>query len=317
LDIRNINDTSPLWAESAFKKLDIYLSSFDHPLSERIAKLHNRFGRGNGANSVSGAMSAESATPIIAVLEALRLDYAISPNDPRLEQIGFATLLLYFYVRLQDDIVDEPDQFDSSYVYILQVLYDTCQRCFAEALDGSIGFLQFQEKTMCRFASVSLLEFDSADSHSPTNLEADRIGGKFLPMAIPIGAVTLLAQPATGLDNLIDFVIKLGTGLQFVNDILNIQEDHKAKRLTPILRWLYDSNKVAPGDDPKDIRLLLINDATLQRALERAQSALQAAEDIAFTNGLVNLATIARNRNEYVKTIPYRLFALQLGVSKL
>jgi len=93
LDIKNINDTSLVWAESAFKKLDIYLSSFDHPLSERIAKLHSRFSRGNGASSVSGAMGTESATPIIAILEALRLDYAISPNDPRLEQIGFATLL--------------------------------------------------------------------------------------------------------------------------------------------------------------------------------------------------------------------------------
>jgi hypothetical protein len=317
METENINLRIPGWADCSVESVEHLLADQPGPLRERLLKVQSRFGEMSGTGSLSGALSAVAATPIFAMLEALRSDYGIPEGEPRLLDLGEATLLGYLYVRAQDDLVDEPERFDRAYVYVVQVLYDACQRAFARALDGSPEYFAFQAKVMADFASAALWEVDVFREDPEAEADLGQIGRKFLPMALPIGALTLLAGKPEDLDRLVHFVIRLGTGLQLLNDVLNIREDHAGGRVTPVLRWLYSGARVSPADAPQQVRLQLLTDQALERALDEADRSLAEAAAIARSLGAHQLAAVAENRASYVKSIPYRLLSLQLGVPRL
>ena len=313
----NVNARFPDLAAGALAAVESRLGDFAPPLAIRLAQVKERIGRGNGAESVAGALSVASATPVLTILDALRQDYGLSDAEPGVRKIAEATLWLYFYVRAQDDLVDEPDQVDRAIVYAMQVLYDACQRAFSQALDGSTKFFEFQEAVMAEFAGVALWEVDEFREGRYADADITRIGGKFLPGVLPLGALAIHAGRESDLGLLRQFVVRLGTGLQFVNDILNIREDHKGRRLTPVLSWLYESGRVSAGSGTKDIRLILITDPALRRGMDHARQALQEAEKVAQSIGARNLAALAKNRTDYLESVPHRLFALHLGVAEL
>lgn len=286
-------------------------------MAARLARLHDRFSHGNGADSISGAISAASATPIFSLLEALRKDYKISEEDPNLHKIAEATVLHYLYLRLQDDIVDEPEQFDRGFVYLLQVLYDAGQDAFRVAFKGSNGFFEFQRNTMDRFANTALWEVDTVRKGDLTESDIKRLGDKFLPLAIPLGALAYLSIKPKDAPHLVKFAQYLGIGLQIVNDILNIQEDHKGKRLTPVLQKLYQSRRIEPGEQSNELRLLLITDPSIQESIQYAEDSMKEAEKIGNMLQMNNLVAVTQNRTGYIKSVPQRLLALQLGINDL
>src|SRR5262245_9601967 len=117
----NINAILPTWFPGAMRAVERLFSAFRPPLATRLAHTAARFSQMNGAASIEGALSAMVATPGLALLEALRADYGIGVDDPRVETIGEAALALYFALRVQDDIVDEPAQLDRAYIYVAEV----------------------------------------------------------------------------------------------------------------------------------------------------------------------------------------------------
>jgi len=266
----------------------------------------------NGATSITGALSAMVATPGLALLEALRLDYGVTAGDQRVAAIGEGALLLYFYVRVQDDIVDEPEALDPGYVYVAELFSGASLRAFAQALAGCPQFFCFREQTMAVFAHTAAWEIDAIRTGAVSENDVEQLGQKFLPMAIPLGAMALLADRPDDLDALVRFVTSFGTGLQLVNDILNIKEDHMRQRLTPVLRWLYASGKVAPGTPAANVRIALLSDRAIDGALRTAEGALDQAAQLAREIGAPCLAAVASNRAAYVRSIPQQLLSLYL-----
>src|SRR5262245_45017990 len=122
METPNVNAVLPSWFPPAMRSVERLFASCHSSLAARMQQTAARFSRMNGATSIAGALSAMVATPGLALLEALRLDYAVAADDPRVVAIGEGTLLLYFYVRVQDDIVDEPELLDRAYVYVAELL---------------------------------------------------------------------------------------------------------------------------------------------------------------------------------------------------
>lgn len=306
----------PEWFEHALARLQPLLRGADDPLSVRLSRIGARMAHMNGADSISHALCAAVATPSIALLEALRADYGIAAKDPRLVPLGEAALTLYLQMRVQDDMVDEPDMLDVGYVYVGTVLAERSQRAFGESLGVDQRFPAFRERTLTAFARTATWELDVvrpglAGGTDPVAL----LGRKFLPVAVPLGAMALLADRPQHLDALTEFVTSLGTGLQIVNDILNVGEDHAARRTTPVLDMLGAGGTAARTEPPSRIRALLLCDPGLSWMLERARDAIDAARQIAGSIGAADMAAVASERARYVETIPDRLFALLLGAN--
>jgi hypothetical protein len=312
----NINAMLPTWFPGAMWAVERLFTACGPPLATRLAPTATRLSQMNGAASIRGALSAMVATPGLALLEALRADYGIGVDDPRVETIGEAALALYFYLRVQDDIVDEPEQLDRAYVYVAEVFSGASQRAFAQALAGSPRFFTFREEIMAVFASAATWEVDAFRTGMATKADLVRMGQKLLPIAIPLGALALLAGRPAQLAPLVQFTTHFGSGLQMVNDLLNVKEDHVRQRLTPVLSWLYAGGKVTPGAPPATIRLALLADAALHRALTCAQEAMAQAEQVALALHTQRLAAIAHNRTAYVQSVPQRLLALHFNTGE-
>jgi hypothetical protein len=312
----NINAVLPPWFSQAIHAMEQLCSAAPPPLSTRFAQIAARLNHLNGARTLDEGLRAAVANPSPALMEALRVDYGIAVDDPRLAVIGEAALALYFALRTQDDMVDEPGLLDRGYVYVVEVFSRASQRAFAQALAGSPRFFAFQAAVMMTFATAATWEIDTFRTGAvPEDLV--RLGQKLLPMAIPLGALAVLADCAAQLDLLEQFATDLGIGLQMINDVLNVQEDHGQRRLTPVLRWLYASGTVTPEEPPARIRVALLANEVLPRALCCAQEALTRAEQVALAIDAPRLATMVRNRAAYVQSVPTQLLALYLHAGTL
>lgn len=312
METPNINARLPGWFPAAMRAAERVFAAGHSSLGARLDQTAARLARMNGATSITGALSAMVATPGLALLEALRLDYGVTADDPRIATIGEGTLLLYFYVRVQDDIVDEPEALDRGYVYVAELLSGASLRAFAQALAGCPRFFCFREQTMAAFAHTAAWEIDTVRAGAASENDVEQLGQKFLPMAIPLGAMALLADRPDDLDALVRFVISFGIGLQLVNDILNVKEDHIQQRLTPVLRWLYAGGKIAPATPAANVRMALLSDTAIDRALRAAEAALDQAAQLAREIGAPRLAAVASNRAAYVRSIPQQLLTLYL-----
>jgi hypothetical protein len=303
---------APLWFSAAAGAMQHLCSSYGPPLDRRLGQLAARLTRMHGAGSLEEGLCSPVATPAVALVEALRADYCIAAGDPRLAAIGEAALALYLYLRVQDDIVDEPALSDRASVYVAALFCHASQRAFARALPDAARFFAFQEEVMTAFAAAATWEIDVVRAGAPGEGDLTRIGQKLLPVAIPLGAVALLAGRPAHLPLLIQFTTSLGTGLQMINDILNIKEDHAGRRPTLVLRWLYAEGTVGPQDSAAQIRMALMASAALTHALEAAQAALDGAERSARALPSPRLAAVAGERLDYLTTVPTRLLRLYL-----
>jgi hypothetical protein len=317
----------------ATKKL---LGSVEPPLSLRLARVFDRIARMNGGRSLEASLSAAATTPGLALMDALREDVGLAAEDPRFVAVAGGAILLYAYVRLQDDLVDEPEAWDRGDVFTAEVLASASAREFARAVDvtdarggtsgrgegsagrsGGAAFFAFREEVMRSFAEVAAWELDvyrKAGEGASGDRDEDTawLGRKLLPMAVPLGALVVAAGREVDLPEVVRFVVALGEGIQLVNDVLNAAEDHVARRPTPVLRWLYQGGRAREGDASAQIRALLLSDAALERALERARRATGQAEDIAARMGAARTAAVARERASFLDTVPERLLALCL-----
>jgi hypothetical protein len=301
----------------AFAAHERFTDSLPAQLGERFRRVCSaRLDTMNGARSFASGVTAPAATPFIALLEACRRDLGLSEADPRLEAIGEATLALYVYVRIQDDLVDEPARFDRGCVYIAEAFAGRSARAFADALGGCpaagpgeapapAAFFAFRERAMLAFARVAVWEIDVFhEGRAGGDEEERRVGEKFLPMAVPLGALCFLAGRPDRAEGLLALVATLGAGLQVMNDLLNLTDDHLGRRLTPVLRRLYREGRAAPGCNAAALHTAVLASDEVAGAIAWARAELAQAARIAAAHGLPRVAEVARGRGAFLEEIP-------------
>lgn len=271
----------------------------------------------NRGLSLAESLRAPSATPFVRLIEAYRADLGLSEGDPRLLGIGEGTLLLYFYLRVQDDIVDEPALADRGDVYTMEVLSSASVRAFGGAVGEHRAFFDFRERVLRSFASAAAWEVDVAWREGPI-LSANEpvpwfLGRKFLPLAVPLGALAFCAGRGADAAQIEAFVVELGSGLQIVNDVLNIAEDHAAKRVSPVLRRLYEDGRAEPSMPGGAVRAVLLSGSVFDEAMESARVQLVAASETALRMGAGTLASEAGARVDFLDRVPAMLLSLCLG----
>jgi hypothetical protein len=308
----------PLWLLKALDGVRRLHGSLEPPLAARLERILSRSSQMNGGSSLSGALCSASA-PFVRLVDAYRQDVGIDLQDARLHAIGEGAVLLYVHLRAEDDLVDEPAASDRGDVFLMEVLSAASVRAFATAVSPQEDFFRFRETVMLSFANVAAWEIDVAwrgGAGAPgeaMDVAPAWLGRKFLPAAVPLGALAFLAGRGADAARLADLVVDLGCGLQVINDVLNAGEDHAGGRPTPVLHSLYVRGRAARSDAGGHVRAVLLSDEALDRALERARETLGRAESAALSMGAGALASTVRDRIDFVDTVPARLLALSLG----
>lgn len=303
------------WLTEAFEGHQRFVASLPHPLDERLDRVSRRIARSHGGSSFETAISAPTATPFLALLEAYRSDLGIDGSDARLPAIGEATLSLYVCVRIEDDLVDEPELFDRGYVFLAQAFSGRSLIAFAEALGSDAAFFAFQGRVMAEFAAVAAWEIDVLHKGLASPAEERRIGEKILPMAVPLGALAFAAGRPEQAGPIRELVVALGAGLQVMNDLLNLEDDHAGGRLSPLLMRLYREGRATPGSSSLAMRAALLAGDVLDEGMAWAREELNRAEAIASALSLPRVRGVVLERGAFLPHLPALVVAecLRLG----
>jgi hypothetical protein len=309
----------PPWFTRAVGRVSAHVSALPPELRARASAVASALARRNGGCDLASAFTAPGAAPYPRLTDAYRDDLGLSPEDPRLDRIGEGAVYLYLHVRAQDDLIDDPATWDASFTYAASAFAAASLRAFAAALPGEARFFAFREAVMLAFLGAAAWELDvmrvptAALSPGASAEATARLGYKLAPIAIPLGALALAAGEPAHLDLLLPFVGALGEGLQIVNDVLNVAEDHASGRATPVLAWLYAGGRAEAATPAGLVRALFLSDPALEQAQGRAHEALARAAALARALPAPRLATATLAASELVEVAPARLLALTLG----
>ena len=298
------------WLDDAVADLDRIVAESGPALRRRLARQLRVLGRMNGGEGMASMLRRPSSTPFVPLIDAVAADLGLT-GDPRVALIGRCTVLLYVYVRIQDDLVDEPRRVDRASVFAAEALLSEHLALFAAAAPGARA-AALRSKIMRRFADVAAAEFDDRGRVTELDASLDWMGDKFLPMAVPLAGLAVAAERADLAEPLIAFVCALGTGLQLVNDILNVREDWASGRTTPLLRWLAVDGAL---DGAAPVGAVLLSHPAVERAVAEAHRAIEAAQALALAAGLPATAALAARAKAMADQAPRRLLAGMLGAA--
>lgn len=313
-----MTDTRPAWTRRALASCARWFDGAPAPLRSRLASVRARVASAQGGDSIEGALTAPGATPFLALTEAFRLDLGL-PEEGAADAVGEGALALYFYLRLQDDLVDEPERFDRACVYAAEVFAGASAEAFARA-GVRPAFWAFRAAVLTELASVSAWEIDGyraldlATAGARAEEHAATLGSKLVPIAIPLAALAAVAGQEKAFAWIGPFARALGRALQIANDLLNARDDHAAERLTPALAALYQGGRVQPGDAAFRVWPLLAGDAALDRMLALAQLHAAAAVNLAAESGAPALAAATAHGTAVLGEVRARLLKLAMGV---
>lgn len=298
------------WLETSVADLEGLSRDVSPALRRRLDAIFARLARMNGGTSLLDAMQRPASTPFVALIDAFAGDLGLA-GHPAVALLGRSTVLLYVYVRVQDDLVDEPERVDRASVYAAEALLARHLTLFAAATTEPRAFA-CRSALMCRFAGVAATEVDERDCPAEDDDALAWIGEKFLPMAVPLVGLAALAGQMHQVDDLIAFVREIGTALQLLNDAFNLAEDSAAGRSTPVIRWLTAADVDVTG--PLALARLLA-DPVHDRVILEATRHADAAAKRALALGWSHAAALAGRIRAMIDATPERLLRLTLGLS--
>lgn len=304
---------SPLgaWAPVAFSRIEALAATAPGALGDDLRASLARVARTNGGVSLASALAAPAATPFLRAVDGYLGDVGLSREGPAAVDLGEGALATYLHVRLQDDVVDEPRRFGPRFVYAADAWCVAAAAAFARALPNSAPFFAFRAAVLTDFFAAAAEEVEARARKRP--LDGSAIGDKFLPLAIPLGAVAFAAGRGSDGPTLVRFARSFGEALQLVNDALNAREDHEARRPSALLAALYAEHGVGPGTEPATLLARLAASKALDDALVTARAALFSALETALAMNAPALGALASERTTFLASVRGRLLALQLG----
>lgn len=297
------------WLAEAVASLDGLPQRCGPHTGRRIEAVLSRLRRMNGGSSLLEALQRPASTPFVALVDACAADLGLA-DDSRVVLVGRSTVYLYLYVRIQDDLVDEPDRTDRAAVYAAEVALGESLAALAAAAPDPRVFAA-RAALMGRFAEVAAREVDERDAGASDD-DLAALGDKFLPMAVPLVALAILAGRPSWQEPLVEVVRRIGTALQLVNDLYNAPEDREDGRPTPLLRWL-DADPSLAREAP--LHAVLIGHPALDRSLAHARRSLEEAATLCEGLRAPALAAVVHATLARLPEVPERLLRLLLGAS--
>lgn len=312
---------SPLWVARTLEAARSWFDCEGPELGARLDRVRARTVRKGGPATIDAALAASLATPFLQLTEALRIDLDL-PDEAAMTAIGEGTLALYFYLRVQDDMVDEPGDLDVSFVYAAEIFAGESAAAYARAIGGDPAFWGLRRRVLADLAKVSAWELDTRCSVSPIEAaeraeeHATRLGDKLGPIAIPLAATAIAAKRPELIERLHAYSLHVGRALQVANDLLNARDDHVAGRFTPSLAALYAGGRVTTETPSFQVWPALSSDPSMERMRGYARREIDRARSVLADIGAGALSEATKRAARVLDELPSRLLGLSLGVRR-
>lgn len=223
-------------------------------------------------------------------------------RDEAVDDILEATALLYWYVRIQDNVVDEPEERGHAPYLLL-----------ANALHwDAMALLPFADAEFSRRARDAWLEFSEQTEAERVHIserrpygEADfaRHARKVALAEVPIYATMAASGDWSGVDRVAPLIHALGRAYGLVNDVLGHERDLRTNGHTYLLAGLADPR-----------RELLASDR-LEGFLDRAARHHEEAREHARALGMTEIEAYTEERKARLAGIRDTISLLRLGAS--
>jgi hypothetical protein len=235
-----------------------------------------------------------------------------SAEDRRLDKILEATALLYFYTRIQDNVVDEPLTRGRAPQLLLGNVFELEGWARLHEVPLSHGFWSHAAEAWQVFSSETAAEHAQLHSRRPYSPARFRRHARKVALArIPLHAVQdLLGKPTPTLVNA--FVDRLGEAYGLVNDVLGVERDLAAGLRTFLIATVEQSLPAHDRPTPTRLRRGLLEQAHLETSLERAMLLHQRLVPLGEELGIHRMAEftadrIARLRHHETRAVGLRL----------
>lgn len=309
----------PAWALSAIAAAARWCMGLPCPLHGRADSFFERLRQGSGGRSLAELLYLPWATPFFSLMDVYAADRNIDRNGEYFYRIGEGALFLYFGVRVQDDVVDEPLEFERAAVYLMESFLGASARAFAAGVGHHPEFWAMRDEIMCTFNNTALIEAAGREGDLNSNLkefDGDSylwMGRKFFPMAVPLAAIACRSGHSSDWKWLLALVESFGAGLQMINDIFNSGEDHRDGRQTPVLEALRRHVELERDTPVGYVRAHLNSSPALAWAIAIAQGHMKNAYRIAVENHVIGIANLIQERIGLSELVPSKLLALCFG----
>jgi len=139
-------------------------------------------------------------------------------QDETVEEILKATLLNYFYLRIQDNVMDEPERFDATLLLLGNEVLNEYHRVYHNIFPADSPFWDHYTRLWRDFSRVALWEKQEHWRRFARFTETDVafLGNKFILATIPCVAFALLRNRPEAIAPLERMVQSLGVGIHCV-----------------------------------------------------------------------------------------------------
>ncbi len=157
----------------------------------------------------------------------LDLGLDLGSRKEEVDEIAESTLFYYFYLRIQDNVIDEPESFKSDFLILANECIKKVFLIYHRLFPPESGFWPFFNRIWTEYSDIALWDLEKRWDANEKTTDKDLLflGKKFLPAAIPCVALAFLAKKEEMANDLVTMIENLGTGTQLLNDFLGIEKD--------------------------------------------------------------------------------------------
>jgi len=239
-------------------------------------------------------------------------------QDETVEEILKATLLNYCYVRIQDNVMDEPERFDATLLLLGNEVLNEYHRVYHRLFPADSPFWDHYTRLWREFSRVALWEKQEHWGRIVRfrETEVEQLGDKFLLAAIPCAAFALLRNRPETIPSLEGMVRSLGVGIQLVNDLTDLKEDLRRQNYTYLLTELLPKNgHLLPFEEAEaTITRTLLTTPFLQEYLERAAAYYQKVANVARDLHLPQVTGYVAYQLRYLQALKGELVRAHLEI---
>ena len=239
-------------------------------------------------------------------------------DEEVLQDLAVGAFLAYFYIRFQDDVLDDHAGSPGG-LLVGNVCLEGFYSRYRKHFPSHHPFWRIWADLLARYTQTTLWELRRRGKKRRvfTTADLERLGDKFLPATAPPAAVALLADRPELIASLEEIVGSLGRGLQLVNDHTGLMHDFKTHNYTAVICDILLG--VPPLREMEELSFpqrTLTTDA-MERNLRRSKVFFKCASTEAHRSGVSYVTAYSAEHEAYIEGEIRRLQAMRREVRQL
>jgi len=297
------------------RSYDILVSSLPEPLRSHAKTLVKALAPEH--TSLVDYYGAREAYPLLRFPLWLEEKYVseglISPRDGIGVKVATATLFGYLYIRIQDNVLDEPEMFDTSYLLVGNELVAEFFAAYHSLFESGHRFWDYLRQFWRSTSNNTLWEWltcnDRLREFGPSDMA--KVGGKLDGAKISIAAVCLKAGKEPDIPRYCEVMDDLNIASQLHNDVVSFVKDLRHRYYTSVISKTVNTDKGNGKDIFHSASLGALVGSELEDSLNASISHNETALGRLGEGELPGLDVYVRLKNEHLSNVKDELSRLK------